>query len=258
MRPRSITIHVAAGSRQVKREAAAHQPAPTMTTSGRFSELHHPDVLENELQRRQAGDVSDVERGARLRRRRARRVARAKLAAGNRANSREVNPRPRGRRSRHRRSSESMSSEMWSASLQCASRFRPRAACRSTMRGRGRDQRDAHLVQELHLVPVVVAAPEQSPPRIDLSSSRPRRSAQPSTNGYGARIVQVGMRVNVEDAQSSVSRRCCAINVGYRGVVAAQHDRQGAHWRLSISAATASTFAPMSPSTKVSRHRPGR
>src|SRR6266849_10825607 len=37
-------------------------PAPTMTTSGRFSELHHPEVLEDELERRQAGDVPDVER----------------------------------------------------------------------------------------------------------------------------------------------------------------------------------------------------
>ena len=33
-----------------------------MTTSGRFCELHHPDVLEDELERRQAGDVPDVER----------------------------------------------------------------------------------------------------------------------------------------------------------------------------------------------------
>src|ERR1700736_6172040 len=32
-----------------------------MTTSGRFSELHHPEILEDELERRQAGDVPDVE-----------------------------------------------------------------------------------------------------------------------------------------------------------------------------------------------------
>ena len=34
-----------------------------MATSGRCSELHHPDVLEDELERGQAGDVPDVERG---------------------------------------------------------------------------------------------------------------------------------------------------------------------------------------------------
>src|SRR6266852_8956997 len=33
-----------------------------MTTSGRFSELHHPEVLEDKFERRQGGDVPDVER----------------------------------------------------------------------------------------------------------------------------------------------------------------------------------------------------
>src|ERR1700730_9393821 len=33
-----------------------------MTTSGRFSALHHPQVLEDELQRGQAGDMADIER----------------------------------------------------------------------------------------------------------------------------------------------------------------------------------------------------
>src|SRR5205823_13155168 len=33
-----------------------------MTTSGRCSELHHPDVLEDELQGRQARNLPDVER----------------------------------------------------------------------------------------------------------------------------------------------------------------------------------------------------
>src|SRR5712664_4424759 len=33
-----------------------------MTTSGRFCELHHPEILEDKFERGQAGDVPDVER----------------------------------------------------------------------------------------------------------------------------------------------------------------------------------------------------
>src|SRR5207248_9812853 len=74
------------------------------------------------------------------------------------------------------------------------------------MRGRGRDQRDARLANELHLVPVVVPAPEQHHlPGIDLTQLE--ASPQGAAVGPAAvagRIIHVLMRVYVKDAQPSV------------------------------------------------------
>src|SRR5437764_798625 len=70
----------------------------------------------------------------------------------------------------------------------------------------GRDQRDANLANELHLVPVVVPASEQYHlPGIDLTQLE--ASPQGAAVGPAAvagRIIQVRMRVYVKDAQPSV------------------------------------------------------
>src|SRR5437773_8355586 len=75
-----------------------------------------------------------------------------------------------------------------------------------TMRGRGRDQCDAHLANELHLVPVVVPAPQQHHlPGIDLTQleASPQGAAvRPAA--VARRVIQIRMRIDVEYAQPSV------------------------------------------------------
>src|SRR5260370_30884476 len=134
-----------------------------MATSGRLSELHHPEVLEDELERRQAGDMPDVERrrdfidvepgephAAEL----VKEVE--QLARGEPASRGDTGP---GRDRRVER--VDVERDMERVADDSRTDFVRQLVAGPAMRGRGIDQGDAHLPNVLDLFPVVVPAPQQ-------------------------------------------------------------------------------------------------
>src|SRR2546430_4528173 len=179
-----------------------------MTTSGRFSELRHPEGLEDELQRRQARNLPDVERRRNFidvepREPHATELAQEveQLARGQSASRRNTSP---GRDRWIERVDVERDVERVAADARAD--FVRQLGARPAMRGGGRDERDAHLVNELHLVPVVVPAPEQRHlPGIDLTQleASPQSTAvRPAA--VAGRIIQGRGGGYVEDAQVSV------------------------------------------------------
>src|SRR5256885_5314096 len=179
-----------------------------MATSGRFSELHHPDELEDDLERGQGGDVPEVERG--------RDFVNVEPAEAHAAElAKKVEQLARGERAG--RGDAGSGCDRWIERIDVERDVQRIAAdsradlvreltARPAMRGGGGDQGDAHLSNELHLLPVVVPASQQCDfPGIDLSEleASPQGAAiRPPAMARG--IIQVRVRVDIEDAHPSV------------------------------------------------------
>src|ERR1700716_383667 len=143
-----------------------------MATSGRRSELHHPDVLEDELQRRQAGDVPDIQRRGDFIDVESGQPHAAELPQ-------EVEQLARGQPARRGdarpgcdRGVERVDVErdMESVAADAGADLVGELTAGPAVRDRGRNQRDAHLANELDLFPVVVTASEQRDfPWVDLA-----------------------------------------------------------------------------------------
>src|SRR3984893_7212010 len=99
------------------------------------------------------------------------------------------------------------------------------------MRGCGWNKRDPHLSNELNLFPVVVAASEERHfPGVDLPHLEPpAQGTAIRPPAMARRIIQIRVRVDVEDAQPSVEATLLRDQRRARGgVVASEHDREGA------------------------------
>src|SRR5467141_3874807 len=170
-----------------------------MATSGRCSELHHPDELEDELERRQAGDVPEVERRRDFVDVEPTEPDASKLA-------KEVEQLARGQPAG--RGDAGSGCDRWiervdvERDMQCIAADARADLVREltagpAMRGGGGDQGDAHLSNELHLLPVVVPASQQRHlPGVDLTQleASPQGAAiRPAAMARG--IIQVRVRV---------------------------------------------------------------